>query len=171
VRDGILPRVLQASIQSQLMTGVSSASAAAPPVIEQEVEKSRTLHVGNLPPTLTEEQLKQIFGVLGPITDCRIAGDSRQFAFIEYEQPAQAAAALQVRPAPFITSPAQPRSVDAQRLPLMDCRVHPSALPQINTHTHTHTHTHASRCCTLRTIPEPIHPSASALSHGQPTRP
>ena len=97
---------LQASIQSQMMAGMSAA--AAPPVIEHEVEKSRTLHVGNLPPTLTVEQLKQIFGTLGPITDCRIAGDSRQFAFIEYEKPAQAVAALQVRSASFATSPAPP---------------------------------------------------------------
>jgi hypothetical protein len=64
--------------------------------VEHEEEKQRTLHVGNLPPTLTVEQLKQIFGVLGPITDCRIAGDSRQFAFIEYEHPHHAVAALQV---------------------------------------------------------------------------
>lgn len=63
-----------------------------PPAVIDEL--SRTLHVGNLNPSLEIEQLKTLFGFCGEVVDCRIAGEARQFAFVEYKEHSSAAQAL-----------------------------------------------------------------------------
>ena len=53
-----------------------------------------TLHVGNLSPLVSIEQLRQLFAYCGSVIECRIAGDSRQFAFVEFARDSEAATAL-----------------------------------------------------------------------------
>jgi hypothetical protein len=50
-------------------------------------EVARTVYVGNINPTTTPEELMNFFGVCGPITFLRMAGDdvhTNRFAFIEF---------------------------------------------------------------------------------------
>lgn len=50
----------------------------------------KTLYVGNLPWSTTEERLSQVFSVHGPVANCRIitdreTGRSRGFGFVEVD--------------------------------------------------------------------------------------
>lgn len=52
----------------------------------------KTLYVGNLPWSTTEERLAQVFSVHGPVQTCRIitdreTGRSRGFGFVEVDDP------------------------------------------------------------------------------------
>ncbi|MDP2872201.1 MAG: RNA-binding protein [Bacillota bacterium] len=52
----------------------------------------KTLYVGNLPWSTTEERLAQVFSVHGPVKTCRIitdreTGRSRGFGFVEVDDP------------------------------------------------------------------------------------
>jgi arginine/serine-rich splicing factor 12 len=67
---------------------------ALPQTVQHFEELGRTLHVGNLSPAISLEQLKQLFGYCGSVVECRIAGDARQFAFVEFASAAEAAQAL-----------------------------------------------------------------------------
>eukprot|EP00951_Prasinocladus_malaysianus_P000244 scaffold1822_cov49-Prasinocladus_malaysianus.AAC.1 len=55
---------------------------------------SRTIHVGNLTPFITSEQLKLLFAFYGTVTEVRMAGDNNQYAFIEFSTPQEAVKAL-----------------------------------------------------------------------------
>jgi RNA recognition motif-containing protein len=53
----------------------------------------KTLYVGNLPWSTTEERLSQVFSVHGPVNNCRIitdreTGRSRGFGFVEVDDSA-----------------------------------------------------------------------------------
>ncbi|KAL9644585.1 hypothetical protein ABK040_015324 [Willaertia magna] len=56
----------------------------------------RTVHIGNLPSFVGEDDLKSFFSSCGTITAVRLAGDAtyeRRFAFVEFIEPSQANAA------------------------------------------------------------------------------
>jgi arginine/serine-rich splicing factor 12 len=75
--------------------GVAPGAAATAPAIAPEVaaELQKTLHVGNLAPGVTVEQLRTIFAFCGVVTDCRIANE-KAFGFVEYATHEQALAGL-----------------------------------------------------------------------------
>ena len=75
-------------------TGLPTSVLALPTTAAHVEELGRTLHVGNLSPLVTLEQLKQLFSYCGTVVECRIAGDSKQFAFVEFSTGAEAAQAL-----------------------------------------------------------------------------
>lgn len=52
-----------------------------------------TLHVTNLSPILTAEQLRQLFSYCGTVTDCNLS-DAKTSAYVEYSKPEEAKAAL-----------------------------------------------------------------------------
>ncbi|XP_059067995.1 uncharacterized protein LOC131075864 isoform X2 [Cryptomeria japonica] len=54
---------------------------------------SRTVEVSNLGQLLTSEQVQELFGCCGTVTNCDI-DDSKQLAYIEYSKPDEARAAL-----------------------------------------------------------------------------
>jgi cleavage stimulation factor subunit 2 len=66
------------------------------------VPASRRKHnvfVGNLTYNTTEEQLRDIFGTVGPVTSVRIVADKdtgrpKGYAFVEYDDPALALSAI-----------------------------------------------------------------------------
>jgi len=70
------------------------AVLALPQAVHHYEELGRTLHVGNLSPLVSIEQLRQLFAYCGTVLECRIAGDSRQFAFVEFAQGSEAQTAL-----------------------------------------------------------------------------
>ena len=74
--------------------GLPTSMLALPTTAAHVEELGRTLHVGNLSPLVTLEQLKQLFSYCGTVVECRIAGDSKQFAFVEFSTGAEAAQAL-----------------------------------------------------------------------------
>jgi len=74
--------------------GVPTSLLALPTTAAHVEELGRTLHVGNLSPLVTLEQLKQLFSYCGTVVECRIAGDSKQFAFVEFATGAEAAQAM-----------------------------------------------------------------------------
>lgn len=55
---------------------------------------SRTIHVGNLTPFITAEQLRLLFSFYGTVTDVRMAGDNNQYAFVEFATSNEAMGAL-----------------------------------------------------------------------------
>jgi len=57
-------------------------------------EMSRTVHVGNLTPFITAEQLRLLFSFYGTVADVRMAGDNNQYAFVEFSTAHEAAAAI-----------------------------------------------------------------------------
>jgi hypothetical protein len=75
--------------------GVASIGTLALPSLPQHFEElGRTLHVGNLSPVVSVEQLKQLFAFVGTVVECRLAGDSKQFAFVEFATAAEAQQAM-----------------------------------------------------------------------------
>ena len=74
--------------------GLPTSLLALPTTAAHVEELGRTLHVGNLSPLVTLEQLKQLFSYCGTVVECRIAGDSKQFAFLEFATGAEATQAL-----------------------------------------------------------------------------
>ena len=65
----------------------------SPDKARKEDALKKTLHVSNLSPLLTVEQLKQLFSFCGTVVECTIA-DSKHSAYIEYSKPEEATAAL-----------------------------------------------------------------------------
>lgn len=54
----------------------------------------RTIHVGNLTPFITAEQLRLLFSFYGTVNDVRMAGDNNQYAFVEFSTAQEAAKAI-----------------------------------------------------------------------------
>eukprot|EP00887_Chlorella_sp_A99_P003421 scaffold7.g3421.t1 len=59
-------------------------------------ELQRVVLVGNVSPFATADALRSVFGFCGTIRSVTLAGPANSFAFVEYEGPAQAHAALQM---------------------------------------------------------------------------
>ena len=62
---------------------------------------SKKLYVGNLPYTLTSDQLRQEFSQAGTVTDCvvitdRQTGRSKGFGFVEFEKEEDAKKAIEL---------------------------------------------------------------------------
>lgn len=59
----------------------------------------RAIYVGNLPVSMTENALREIFSIVGRIHSTKLAGKSTlnavNYAFVEYDDPASAAEALE----------------------------------------------------------------------------
>jgi arginine/serine-rich splicing factor 12 len=71
-------------------------------------EVARTVYVGNINGSVTPEQLMNFFSVCGPISFCRMAGDSShpaRFAFIEFTTLASAQAALALNNTTLVDRP------------------------------------------------------------------
>ena len=63
-------------------------------------EEKRGIYVGNLPLSISESSLKDIFAVIGSIHSIKLVGKStlnagNNYAFVEYDDPASALAAIQ----------------------------------------------------------------------------
>jgi cold-inducible RNA-binding protein len=81
---------------------------------------NRRLFVGNLPYTLTEQELEQLFAQVGPVASCTVIRDketqrSKGFAFVELTTDDDAQAAIdqfnghEVKGRPLVVNEAKPR--------------------------------------------------------------
>jgi hypothetical protein len=85
----LLPGAAPGTLGVPLGGGIAAAQAAAAalqargggvplnvdsPTVDHVKEMQRTLHVGNLSPLITVEQLRTLFSFCGTVVDCRIAG-------------------------------------------------------------------------------------------------
>ncbi|KAJ6734532.1 SPLICING REGULATORY GLUTAMINE/LYSINE-RICH PROTEIN 1, partial [Salix purpurea] len=91
-----------AQLQAQAQSAKDSSGLTAehlsplpgsPDKARKEDALKKTLHVSNLSPLLTVEQLKQLFSFCGTVVECTVA-DSKHSAYIEYLKPEEATAAL-----------------------------------------------------------------------------
>lgn len=61
------------------------------------LDEPRALKVCNLSPAVTAEQVRQLFGFCGTVVECNITGaDAAKEAYVEFEKPEEATAALQL---------------------------------------------------------------------------
>ncbi|KAL3567721.1 hypothetical protein D5086_030372 [Populus alba] len=90
----VAAKALQAhAAQLQAQAQSAKDSSGSPDKARREDALKKTLHVSNLSPLLTVEQLKQLFSFCGTVVECTIA-DSKHSAYIEYSKPEEATAAL-----------------------------------------------------------------------------
>ncbi|XP_034922935.1 uncharacterized protein [Populus alba] len=90
----VAAKALQAhAAQVQAQAQSAKDSSGSPDKARKEDALKKTLHVSNLSPLLTVEQLKQLFSFCGTVVECAIA-DSKHSAYIEYSKPEEATAAL-----------------------------------------------------------------------------
>jgi RNA recognition motif-containing protein len=62
------------------------------------LDEPRALKVRNLSPVVTAEQVRQLFGFGGTVVECNITGaDAAKEAYVEFEKPEEATAALQLK--------------------------------------------------------------------------
>ncbi|KAJ6691209.1 SERINE/ARGININE-RICH SPLICING FACTOR [Salix koriyanagi] len=90
----VAAKALQAhAAQLQAQAQSAKDSSGSPDKARKEDALKKTLHVSNLSPLLTVEQLKQLFSFCGTVVECTVA-DSKHSAYIEYLKPEEATAAL-----------------------------------------------------------------------------
>ncbi|KAJ6754588.1 SERINE/ARGININE-RICH SPLICING FACTOR [Salix purpurea] len=90
----VAAKALQAhAAQVQAQAQSAKDSSGSPDKARKHDALKKTLHVSNLSPLLTVEQLKQLFSFCGTVVECAIA-DSKHSAYIEYSKPEEATAAL-----------------------------------------------------------------------------
>ncbi|KAB5516185.1 hypothetical protein DKX38_026833 [Salix brachista] len=90
----VAAKALQAhAAQLQAQAQSAKDSSGSPDKARKEDALKKTLHVSNLSPLLTVEQLKQLFSFCGTVVECMVA-DSKHSAYIEYLKPEEATAAL-----------------------------------------------------------------------------
>ncbi|XP_023641127.1 serine/arginine repetitive matrix protein 2 isoform X4 [Capsella rubella] len=82
---------MQAHAQSN--KGSLASDLGSPEKGEKGDSLKKFLQVSNLSPSLTTEQLRQLFSFCGTVVDCSIT-DSKQLAYIEYSNSEEATAAL-----------------------------------------------------------------------------
>ncbi|KAJ3683268.1 hypothetical protein LUZ60_013495 [Juncus effusus] len=87
----VAAQALQAHHASQMKD--STDPSGSPDKAATAETLKRTVQISNLNPLLTTDQLKQLFGLCGAVTDCTIT-DSKHFAYIEFTKPESAASAL-----------------------------------------------------------------------------